>query len=135
MANKTAIEFGKAQVSSVISTACDFCTTAVLYELLRHVVASTAGGAIVGGIVNCVINYRWTFQGTSRTKRGVFWRYAMVWIGSVVLNTVGTEYGVKLLDLWLSQNLGSVLLVKAVIAILVAVFWNFTLQKYYVYKK
>lgn len=135
MAKNGVKEFGKAQVSSAISTACDFMVTAILYELLHHVVASTAGGAIVGGICNCIINYRWTFHGTRRSKRGVVWRYLIVWCGSVILNTLGTEYGVKLLDVWLNQNLAIVLSAKAIIAVAVAVTWNFFMQKYYVYRK
>lgn len=135
-------EFSKAQVSSLISTACDFMTTAVLFKLLEHVVISTASGAVVGGMVNCIINYTWTFKGSKRGKKGVVWRYALVWLGSIVLNTAGTEYGVKLVELlgnhlgngW-SQNLSLVLIVKAVVAIAVGVFWNFTMQKYFVYKK
>lgn len=142
MAKKGVIEFGKAQVSSLVSTACDFLVTAIVFRLAHHVVASTASGAISGGIVNCIINYCWTFRGTSRSKRGVVWRYLLVWAGSVFLNTVGTEYGVKAvrllgdtLDVDLSQTLGIVLIVKAIIATFVAIFWNFFMQKYYVYRK
>lgn len=135
-------EFGKAQVSSLVSTACDFIMTALIFELTRHVVGSTMAGAVTGGIVNCIINYLWTFRGTHRSKRGIFWRYIIVWIGSIVLNTTGTEYGVKgvallgdALEVNLSQTLGILLIVKAIVAVVVAVCWNFFMQKYYVYPK
>lgn len=142
MAKSGVIEFGKAQISSLISTACDFLMTAFVFRLLHHVVASTAAGAVTGGIVNCIINYRWTFSGTSRSKQAVMWRYVLVWIGSVLLNTGGTEYGVKgvqllgdALQVDLSQSLSIVLIVKAIVAVLVALLWNFLMQKYYVYRK
>lgn len=135
MGHNTVVEFIKAQLSSVVSTACDFCITALVYELLRHVVISTASGAVVGGLVNCCINYRWTFKGTSRGRMAIMWRYLLVWIGSVVLNTSGTEWAVKLAHLWLDTNLSVVMVAKACVAVLVAVLWNFTMQKYFVYKR
>lgn len=138
MGKNGVIEFSKAQLSSLVSTACDFLSTACMFSLTHHVVASTASGAFVGGAVNCAINYNWTFKGTCRTKKGVVCRYIIVWLGSMALNTAGTEWGVKLvrwLGLWTAQNLGLVMTVKAVVAVVVAVTWNFTTQKYYVYKK
>ncbi len=142
MTKNGAKEFGKAQVSSVVSTTADFLATAVVYEITEHVVASTAVGAMTGGLVNCTTNYRWTFKGTTRTKRAIAWRYALVWLGSIILNTSGTEWGVKLLKAFcemtergLTPTLTQVLAVKACIAVAVAVTWNFFMQKYYVYRK
>lgn len=135
-------EFAVAQMSSLLSTACDFITTAAVFALTQHVVGSTAAGAVMGGAVNCAVNYRWTFHGTTRSKRGVAWRYSLVWLGSVALNTTGTEWGVKLTHLlWaalgegLGRSLTTVLVVKAVVAVVTAVAWNFTMQKYFVYRK
>lgn len=138
MGNNIIIEFSKAQVSSVVATACDFCTTAVIFNATRHVVLGTASGAIVGGIVNCIINYCWTFYGSNRSRFSVFRRYLIVWLGSILLNTYGTEWGVKLVQhLWLAgnQSLALVMCTKAAVAIMVAIFWNFLLQKYFVYKR
>lgn len=138
MGHNGVVEFSKAQISSAVSTACDFLVTAIVFELFHHVVVSTASGAVIGGVVNCIINYCWTFSGTSRSKRGVVWRYLLVWTGSVLLNTYGTEITVKLVThfvLSASQTLPLVMAVKAVIAVTVAVTWNFFMQKYYVYRK
>lgn len=132
---RTCVEFCKAQVSSVVSTVCDFCVTALIFTLLHHVVISAASGAITGGVVNCIINYFWTFKGTSRSKRGVVGRYFLVWVVSLLLNTYGTEFAVKFVNHWLDVNLTLVMVMKAIVAILVAVCWNFSMQKYYVYKK
>lgn len=125
-------EFGKAQVSSLVSAAFDFLTTAITFHLTDHVAASTAAGAIVGGIINCTINYKWTFHGTTRNKKGIAWRYLLVWIGSILLNTFGTEWAVKAIN---HQSLGIVMTARVVVAALVAVGWNFTLQRHFVYKR
>lgn len=137
-----ALEFGKAQISSMISTFADFVMTATIFSIAAHVVLSTAAGAVTGGVVNCIINYRWTFNGTTRSKRSVALRYALVWIGSIILNTAGTEWGVKAVNALCGNGAGHtqtqltlVLTVKAATAVLVAVFWNFLMQKHYVYRK
>lgn len=137
-----ALEFGKAQISSMISTFADFVMTATIFSIAAHVVLSTAAGAVTGGVVNCIINYRWTFNGTTRSKRSVALRYALVWIGSIILNTAGTEWGVKAVNALCGNGAGHtqtqltlVLAVKAATAVLVAVFWNFLMQKHYVYRK
>lgn len=125
-------EFGKAQVSSCISTACDFMTTAITFKLTEHVAASTATGAIIGGIINCAINYKWTFNGTTRRKQSIVWRYILVWSGSILLNTFATEWIVKIIS---DQSLSTVMAVRVVVAIIVAVGWNFTMQRQFVYKR
>lgn len=126
----------------MISTFADFVMTAAIFSIAAHVVFSTAAGAVTGGVVNCIINYRWTFNGTTRSKRSVAMRYALVWIGSVILNTAGTEWGVKAVNAiccyyagHTQTRLALVLAVKAATAILVAVFWNFLMQKHYVYRR
>ena len=126
----------------MISTFADFVMTATIFSIAAHVVLSTAAGAVTGGVVNCIINYRWTFNGTTRSKRSVALRYALVWIGSVILNTAGTEWGVKAVNALCGNGAGHtqtqltlVLTVKAATAVLVAVFWNFLMQKHYVYRK
>ena len=125
--------FGKAQVSAAVATGCDFLTSYVAYTLLRHVAIGTAMGAVTGGIVNCTINYLWTFRGTPRSKRSVVWRYILVWLGSVVLNTVGTEFAVKLCTLWTNTSVSLAMTAKAVVAIVVGVAWNYTMQRRFVY--
>lgn len=132
---KGLIELCKAQVSAGLATLSDFLTTAFVFQLSRHVMGSTAAGAVLGGIINCCINYRWTFQGTGRTKKSIFWRYLLVWIGSILLNTFGTDYAVSLCIRWFPKELTMVIICKAMVAILIAICWNFTMQKYFVFKK
>lgn len=131
---KGIIELCKAQVSAGFATLSDFLTTAFVFQLSRQVMASTAAGAVVGGILNCCINYRWVFKGTQRSMTAVALRYILVWIGSILLNTFGTDYAVTLCGEWFSKELTAVIICKAIVAIAVALGWNFTMQKYFVFK-
>ena len=129
-------QFGKAQVSSLVATGVDFLLTALLFKLSGGRVAwCTFLGSVAGGIVNCLINSRWTFRGSGQRARVIMFRYMCVWAGSILLNTYGTVLGMRFIMHWLSKRLDLLMVVKAVIAVLVAVFWNFNMQKHFVYRK
>ncbi len=53
--------------------------------------ASTALGAVAGGIVNCIINYKFTFHADGCSWRAVVVKYTLIWFGSLLLNTFGTQ--------------------------------------------
>lgn len=129
-------DFCKAQISSLMATLVDFVMTAFLFQIIGvFYVWSTLLGSVTGGIVNCIINYKWTFSGNKQSKTSVAIKYFIVWIGSILLNTWGTAIGARMLSSKTDIGLNSVLLSKIIVAILVAIFWNFLLQKYFVYKK
>lgn len=132
----TALQFAKAQASSLVATGCDFCTTALIFRAMPdHVAWSTFLGALTGGFVNCMINYHWTFRGSRQKRSVVLLRYTEVWTGSILLNTWGTVWGVRIATQWVPEGLDVLLTVKAVVAVAVAICWNFILQKHYVYRK
>ena len=55
--------FLRAQLSAQMATIADFLVTILLVRLFEvYYVYATWRGAIYGGIVNCVINYKWTFK-------------------------------------------------------------------------
>lgn len=131
----TVRQFCKAQASSLLATAVDFGVTALLIRWSGiYYVWATFLGSVSGGATNCMVNYRWTFRGNGRGKTSVALRYMLVWAGSILLNTWGTAYGVSLVAGWHPEGLDAVLTVKAVVALLVGVLWNFLMQKHYVYK-
>lgn len=135
MNRKNIIEFGRAQVSSAIATASDFLTTAIVFHLTAHVMMSAAIGATTGGIVNCAINYKWTFPGAQRGKKTIAWRFLLVWAFSLILNTFGTDYAVALYEWIAPRNLTAVMMCRVVVAVSVALLWNFPMQKKFVFGK
>jgi len=132
----TAKQFAKAQLTSVVATVCDYLVTALLYRYCgAHLLLSTLLGALTGGLVNSVLNYLWTFRGSGRSYWHVLERYALVWAGSIFFNTLGVVGIVRLLAPVFGENLRLVMTVKIIVSIVVAVAWNFLLQKHFVYKK
>ena len=125
---KGILTFCKAQCSASVATGADFALTIVLARLCGLWYAdATLIGAVFGGIVNCCINYRWVFHAFGMKKKYVALRYMAVWTGSIALNTAGTY--------WLTEMSGiNFVIAKAVVAVLVAVLWNYQMQRWFVFK-
>ena len=121
------VTFTKAQCSASVATVADFALTIVLAKFCHMWYAdATLLGAIFGGIVNCSINYRWVFNAIGMKKSYVALRYVCVWVVSIALNTMGTYQ--------LTQATGiDFIIVKAVVAVLVAVLWNYQMQRVFVF--
>ena len=121
--------FTKAQLTALVATAVDFLSALVLNVCFgMWYVGATFLGSVAGGVANCAINYRWVFHAQQVGKRRVALRYSLVWTGSIVLNTLGTYALTELSHVHF-------LLPKALTAILVGVFWNYQLQRFYVYRQ
>lgn len=101
---------------------------------------SVAAGALVGGIVNCCINYRFTFHARGQSVKAIGVKYLLVWTGSLLLNMYGTTYMALLLSRWhWLINIGfkpdgifaaSTLMVSLIVSLA----WNFVLQRNFVYR-
>lgn len=101
---------------------------------------STAIGAFCGGVINCIINYRFTFHVTDVDWRAVIVKYGLVWIGSMMLNAYGTTAVYNLLKQWewlrsigFDED-GCFTAARLFISLMVSWFWNFVLQRYFVYR-
>lgn len=121
--------FIRAQFSAQIATLCDFAATILLAELFQlYYVLCTLFGAILGGVINCIVNYKWTFKSKECRKRDIALKYAAVWVGSIALNTGGTYL--------LTEMLVKVpfIIPKLIVSLLVAFFWNYNMQRIFVYR-
>ncbi len=102
--------------------------------------ASTALGAISGGVLNCIINYKFTFRAEGTPWKAVVVKYALVWGGSLLLNAYGTQALYHMLqhmtwleDMGFKPN-GYFAAARLTVSLLVSWFWNFLLQRYFVYR-
>lgn len=122
------VTFGKAQVSAWIASIVDFSITVGLSKLVNLWYGyCTFTGALMGGIINCLINYKWVFHPDDVKKKSIVTRYMIVWAGSIGLNTFGT--------LTLTELTGiNFVVIKAIVAIAVAILWNYQLQKLFVFR-
>lgn len=135
------ILFLKASVASQIASWVDMGMGIILSQLCGlDVKLSTALGAVTGGIINCSINYKWTFRANSCSVPAVVVKYAMVWLGSLLLNTYGTDFMTTVfqssttLAAWGIKPALCYTVARVGTSLLVSIFWNFMLQRYFVYR-
>ena len=125
--------FLRAQLSAQMATIADFLVTILLVRLFEvYYVYATLAGAVYGGIVNCVINYKWTFKSTGKKTNVAV---------SIWLNTWGTYALTESLAKipWvrdtLSQYFGDFFIIpKMAVAVIVALFWNYNMHRFFVYR-
>lgn len=118
----------KAQVASLTGTAIDFLTTIVSVELfnLWYVTANIAGN-VLGGITNFALGRNWVFQARGEKVHLQAFKYILVWIGNIALNTSGVYVVTHHMSL-------SYIYSKVIVSIVVGIGWNYFLQKYFVFK-
>ncbi|MDO4319423.1 MAG: GtrA family protein [Bacteroidales bacterium] len=139
--------FLRSSISSQISSWIDMGTSFVFFAWVFFALddfwrsmLSVAVGAVCGGVVNCCINYRFTFHATGQPVKSVAVKYAMVWIGSLLLNMYGTTLFGNLLSRWhflLDMGFtpdGIFATSRLTISLIVSLAWNFVLQRNFVYR-
>ena len=129
------ITFTKAQLASLLATGVDFIVTFLLLRLAGLPSAGASGGVtiygvtgtICGGITHFMISRQWVFNARDGRWRGQVNRYLLVWIGNLALNAAG---------LYLLSRAGlAPMLAKVITATAVAVVYNYTLQKRFVFNR
>lgn len=139
--------FLRSSVSSQIASWTDLGMSMLFYSFVFVALdpfyrsnLSVAVGAIAGGIVNCCINYRFTFHADGQSVKAVGVKYFMVWTGSLLLNMYGTTGLATLLSKW--QWLidlgfrpdGIFAAARLAASLAVSWGWNFVLQRNFVYR-
>ena len=131
--------FVRAQLSAQVATFVDFALSIILHQLVGvYYVHATFYGSVTGGLVNCAINYKWTFHTADCHPLSVLVKYVMVWLGSISLNIWGTYLLTETLTgrvglFSLSESLAFII-AKVVVAVTVAVLWNYNLHRSFVFK-
>ena len=96
-------------------------------------------GLVVGGVVNCCINYKFTFRAEHCSVKAVAVKYFLIWGGSFILNLAGTTALDHLLQHagWLEhlgfKADGIFVFARLAVSLIVSLAWNFLLQKNFVY--
>lgn len=138
--NKFAYTFLRSAVSSQTAGWVDMGSSIGLVAIGLSSWLATPVGAVLGGVVNCCINYKFTFRASNCSKIAVAVKYVMIWFGSLVLNTVGTSLLAMVFDRWPVletlgfTNLGNYAAARLIVSLAVSWFWNFLMQRYFVYR-
>lgn len=101
---------------------------------------ATSIGATAGGIVNCLINYKFTFKIRECSYMAIGIKFFLIWLGSMLLNSFGTAGLTHILEnsstldaMNMADNLRFTI-ARLTVAIIVSVFWNFLLQRFFVFR-
>jgi len=121
-------KFIKAQAASFTATSVDFSTTYILTSLLGlSYIYSSATGVVCGGIVNFLLGRYWVFKANTETKTKQIPKYLLVWLSSMLLNMGGIIFFTEALGIYYLTS-------KIITSILVGVFFNYYLQKTFVFR-
>ena len=139
--------FLRSSVSSQIASWTDMGIRMVFYSFVFVALEpfyrsnlSVAIGAVVGGIVNCCINYRFTFHAQGQSVKAVSIKYLLVWTGSLLLNMYGTTFAAMALSRWdwllrLGFKPDGIFAASTLlVSLIVSLAWNFVLQRNFVYR-
>lgn len=136
--DNVAFTFIRSSISSQISSWTDMAISFIMYAWIVNIAwLSTAIGAICGGIVNCIIGYNFTFHANGVSKKAVIIKFILVWIGSLTLNSAGTELLTKLLQslAWIGLSDDACFAIaRIIISLAVSIAWNFLLQRSFVFR-
>jgi putative flippase GtrA len=121
--------FFKANIAAIIASFCDFGITIFLKQVF-HIDAVLASilGTIIGGLSNFLIGRIWVFRSIQTPFFHQGKKYLLTWFGNLVLNSVGVYVLIKMMGV-------HYLFAKIATATIVAVGYNYPVQKKYVFKK
>ncbi|ARS35211.1 GtrA family protein [Pontibacter actiniarum] len=120
--------FLKAQAASLAASAVDFLVTIIAVELCGFwYVAGTIVGTVSGGVTHFTLGRTWVFHAADKTIPAQAIKYFLVWNGSLLLNASGV---------YVITHYGGVNYVysKVITSVLVGFFYNYLIQKRYVFK-
>jgi putative flippase GtrA len=120
--------FLKANIASLTASFCDYLVTFILVHFLKlDAVFSSILGTIVGGITNFIIGRYWVFKSVDAGAFHQGKKYFISWAGNMILNAVGVYLLIRIAGL-------HYMIAKVAISVLVAVAYNYPVQKNYVFK-
>jgi putative flippase GtrA len=125
--------FSKAQASAFSGGIVDYLVMLFLTEVLHfHYTISIAIGGVIGAFVNFSLNKNWTFRSRdipyTHSANIQSFRFVLVVINSIVMKDLGTYIITNQLQLDYKIS-------RIIVDLFVSLAFNFTLQKYWVFKK
>lgn len=122
------LTFAKAQIASFVASMVDYFITIICVEFLSFwYVVGSGTGTIIGGITNFWLGRQWVFRGGEKERRVQLFRYGIVWLGYLILATLGV---------YLLTHFGGInyILSKITVTLFLAIAYNYPLQKKFVFR-
>ena len=120
--------FIKVNAASLSASCCDYLVTIILVNFIKiDPLAGGISGTVAGGIVSFLMGRYWVFKDNKAAISLQGKRYLIVWIGNLMLNSFLLYLFIRILKI-------QYLIAKIVTSILVAMLYNYHLQKRYVFK-
>lgn len=120
---------GRHQIGAAIASCVDFGTMILCVEKLSvSPVAATAVGATLGAITNFCLGRMWIFRRKSGHPAGQAARYALASAAGAGWNALGEHLAHDLAHM-------QYVLARILVAIVVSVFWNFPVQRRFVFRE
>lgn len=121
--------FLRAQLSAFIGGLSDFGIYTFCYTVLKFTAPfSNVISGSLGAIVNFTINRYWSFGNTQKSIGSQLWKFIIVVVGSITLKSLGIHL---LVDIWHLHFLLS----KLIVEVIVSLGFNYTLQRFWVFKQ
>lgn len=132
----------RSTITSQASGWIDFATGFAMFAWVGLLpVYATAIGAVAGGIFNCIVNFKFTYHKQNYSWNIVIVKFIIIWISGLLLNSFGTQGLYWLLKKWDwlvtigFKPDGFYTAARLSTALVVSIFWNFLMQKNFVYKE
>lgn len=120
--------FIKINVASLSASFCDYMATIILVKFFKtDPLFGGVAGTVFGGIVNFLMGRYWVFRANKSTIRLQGKRYFITWTGNLILNSFLLYLLIKIFKV-------QYLIAKIITSVLVALLYNYHLQKRYVFK-
>ena len=121
------LTFLKANIASLLASACDYLITITAVEFFSvNVVVAGILGTICGGIIHFIMGRHWVFRAGKVKVTGQAKKYVLTWIGNLLLNGTG---------MYVFTKLGvNYIVTKVATSLLIGWTYNYPLQRWYVFK-
>ena len=121
--------FVGAQLAALAGTVVDFAIFILLHNVLQvWYMTALVISAIAGAVTNFLLGRYWVFESTEHKIHHQAFRYVLVSAGSLGLNALGVYAFTEFIHF-------PPLVSKVIVAIIVAISYNFLLQKNFVYRR
>ncbi len=127
------VVFAKAQVSAFVGGMTDYAIMVFFTEVFHvHYTVSIVIGGVIGAVVNFSLNNKWTFHSENapykNSTRKQLFRFVLVVINSIFLKSTGTYAITTFLRIDYKIS-------RLITDLIVSIGFNYTLQRYWVFKK